>query len=175
MIPSDIGDTASAGTEADVSARDHTDALPTDNTLEFDATSDDELGVNVQDVIEHLQERIRYHFILRRLRLQECRGFSRPASTPRQAIPESASRRWMPNFNRTPPVVADSFLVSGLFELGRRTTTVKAKLFTSRNHGRSIGAGDQPLPFAPLRTSTTLPVMLVWSIDGGIHSPGQSC
>ena len=34
-------------------------AVPIDNTLEFNAQ--DELGVNIQDVIEHLQERIQYH------------------------------------------------------------------------------------------------------------------
>ena len=56
--PEDIGDTADAGTGAEVSAADHVHRLPIDNTLEFDDS--DQVGVNIHDVIEHLQERIQY-------------------------------------------------------------------------------------------------------------------
>ena len=57
--PANIGDEAAPGTENEFVNRDHAHALPTDNTLEFDATSGD-LGVSVHDVIEHLQESVSY-------------------------------------------------------------------------------------------------------------------
>ena len=43
-----------------MSPADHVHRLPIDNTLEYDAANE-QFGVNVQDVIEHLQHRIRYH------------------------------------------------------------------------------------------------------------------
>ena len=58
--PEPVGATADEGTEGTVSRRDHVHALPTDSTLEFDPVSGD-LGVNVHDVITHLQESIRYY------------------------------------------------------------------------------------------------------------------
>ena len=58
--PEDISGTAAAGTGAEVPADDHVHRLPIDNTLEYDATNE-QFGVNVHDVIEHLQHRIRYH------------------------------------------------------------------------------------------------------------------
>ena len=57
--PENVGETADPGDDEDLSHRDHAHALPTDNTLEFDATSGD-LGVSVHDVIEHLQEHVEY-------------------------------------------------------------------------------------------------------------------
>ena len=58
--PADVGDTPDSGDGSDTASRDnHGHRVPTDSTLEFNAS--DELAVNVQDVIEHLQERIQYH------------------------------------------------------------------------------------------------------------------
>ena len=56
--PADIADTPDEGTSADGSRSDHVHELPIDNTLEFDDS--DQVGVNIHDVIEHLQERIQY-------------------------------------------------------------------------------------------------------------------
>ena len=58
--PEPVGATAEEGTEGTVSRRDHKHPLPTDSTLEFDPVSGD-LKVNVHDVIQHLQETIRYY------------------------------------------------------------------------------------------------------------------
>ena len=58
--PENVGAAADPGTNAAVARRDHTHALPTDSTLEFDSVSGD-LGVNVHDVITHLQQSIRYY------------------------------------------------------------------------------------------------------------------
>ena len=58
--PEPVGATAEEGTEGTVSRRDHGHSLPTDATLKFDPVSGD-LGVNVHDVIQHLQENIRYY------------------------------------------------------------------------------------------------------------------
>ena len=58
--PEPVGATAAEGTGGTVSRRDHTHALPVDDTLEFDPVSGD-LRVNVHDVIQHLQENIRYY------------------------------------------------------------------------------------------------------------------
>ena len=55
----DISTASAIGTSVEYSRDDHEHSLPIDNTLEFN--SSDELAVNVQDVIEHLQERIQYH------------------------------------------------------------------------------------------------------------------
>ena len=54
----DISTTSAIGTSVEYSRDDHEHSLSIDNTLNFSAT--DELSVNVQDVIEHLQERIQY-------------------------------------------------------------------------------------------------------------------
>ena len=54
----DIGAASAIGTSEELSRDDHTHRLPIDNTLEFNAS--DEVGVNIHDVIEHLQHRIRY-------------------------------------------------------------------------------------------------------------------
>ena len=57
--PADVGDTAIPGDAATATRANHGHRVPHDSTLEFNAS--DELAVNVQDVIEHLQERIQYH------------------------------------------------------------------------------------------------------------------
>ena len=54
-----LGIRAVPGDGSEASRNNHAHRVPIDNTLEFNAS--DELGVNVQDVIEHLQERIQYH------------------------------------------------------------------------------------------------------------------
>ena len=57
--PANIGNTAVEGVAPEVSRRDHVHAVPVDDTLEFDTVSGD-LGVSIHDVIQHLQETIRY-------------------------------------------------------------------------------------------------------------------
>ena len=57
--PQSVADTPASGVEGEVARRDHVHDLPLDSTLEFDPVSGD-LGVNVHDVITHLQESIRY-------------------------------------------------------------------------------------------------------------------
>ena len=57
--PEDIGAVADDGDGIAASKYNHSHRLPTDNTLEFDGSA--QLGVNIHDVIEHLQERIRYY------------------------------------------------------------------------------------------------------------------
>ena len=54
----DVAAASAIGTSLELSRDDHTHRLPIDNTLEFNAS--DEVGVNIHDVIEHLQDRIRY-------------------------------------------------------------------------------------------------------------------
>ena len=55
MIPQPVGETAIRwGCSVTAPHANHGHAVLIDNTLEFNAS--DELGVNVQDVIEHLQE-----------------------------------------------------------------------------------------------------------------------
>ena len=58
--PEPVAVEATEGTDATVSRRDHVHSVPIDATLEFDPVSGD-LGVNVHDVITHLQESIRYY------------------------------------------------------------------------------------------------------------------
>ena len=56
--PAPVGDTADDGDATTASKANHAHRVPIDNTLQFNAM--DELAVNVQDVIEHIQERIQY-------------------------------------------------------------------------------------------------------------------
>ena len=56
--PSDVFDTPVFGVGLSASRYDHVHRLPIDNTLDWDASA--QIGVNVHDVIEHLQERIQY-------------------------------------------------------------------------------------------------------------------
>ena len=58
--PENIAEASAEGTAPEVSRGDHVHALPIDDTLEFDSVSGD-LGVSIHDVIQHLQEDIRYY------------------------------------------------------------------------------------------------------------------
>ena len=58
--PESIAEAPAEGTAPEVSRGDHVHALPIDDTLEFDAVSGD-LGVSIHDVVQHLQETIRYY------------------------------------------------------------------------------------------------------------------
>ena len=57
--PENVTETASPGNDSTVSRDDHVHALPINSTMEFDTDSGD-LGVKVHDIIQHLQETIRY-------------------------------------------------------------------------------------------------------------------
>ena len=57
--PQPVGETAIVGDAVTAPHANHGHAVSIDNTLEFNAS--DELSVNIQDVIEHLQEHIQYH------------------------------------------------------------------------------------------------------------------
>ena len=54
-----MGETAAEGTEGTVSRADHVHRLPHDNTIEYD-DANEQFGVSLHDVVEHLQESIRY-------------------------------------------------------------------------------------------------------------------
>ena len=102
---------------------------PSDNTLEFNAS--DELAVNVQDVIEHLQERIRY--------FTSSTNYSSDAgASVGQAYDTSQYRKLITKVevNFDPLVGADSFLVR-LVEL-ESNNEIKAKLFTSNTRSRPV-------------------------------------
>ena len=58
--PANVGNVAEEGTEAEVARRDHTHRFPHDSTLEYDETNE-QFGVSVHDVIEHLQESVEYY------------------------------------------------------------------------------------------------------------------
>ena len=58
--PEDVVATAAEGTEAEVSRRDHGHRFPHDNTIAYD-DANEQFGVNLHDVVEHLQESIRYY------------------------------------------------------------------------------------------------------------------
>ena len=58
--PENVGNAAAEGTEAAVSRRDHVHRFPHDSTMEYDAAND-QFGVSVHDVIEHLQESVEYY------------------------------------------------------------------------------------------------------------------
>ena len=134
----DIGDESVIGTSTELSRDDHEHELPTDNTLHFN--TDDELAVNVQDVIEHLQERIRY--------FTSGNNYSSDAgASVGQAYNTSAYRKRITKVevNFDPLAGADSFLVR-LVEL-ESNNEVKAKLFTSNTRSAPFGAGSGVRPF----------------------------
>ena len=58
--PANIDNAAAEGVEAEVSRHDHTHRFPHDSTIEYDDVNE-QFGVNVHDVIEHLQESIEYY------------------------------------------------------------------------------------------------------------------
>ena len=137
----DIGEDSVIGTSAELSRDDHAHELPIDNTLEFN--TDDELGVNVTDVVETLQERIR-HFTT-------TGNYSSDAgASVGQAfnLGPHRTRITKVQFDFAPLAGADSFLVR-LEEL-ESNNEIKAKLHTSNtrlNSALSIGGGPRTFNF----------------------------
>ena len=155
--PEDIGGTAAEGTSGEVSPADHVHRLPIDNTLEFDAANE-QFGVNVQDVIEHLQERIRY--------FTSSTNYSSDAgASVGQAYNTSQYRRLITKVevNFDPLAGADAFLVR-LVEL-ESNNEIKAKLFTSNTRRGPFGAGAGVRAFTFHDAAGDVGV----TIDGGIR------
>ena len=155
--PEDIGGTAAEGTSGEVSPADHVHRLPIDNTLAFDAANE-QFGVNVQDVIEHLQERIRY--------FTSSTNYSSDAgASVGQAYETSQYRKLITKVevNFDPLVGADSFLVR-LVEL-ESNNEIKAKLFTSNTRRGPFGAGSGVRAFTFHDAAGDVGV----PIDGGIR------
>ena len=155
--PEDIGGTAAEGTSGEVSPADHVHRLPIDNTLEFDAANE-QFGVNVQDVIEHLQERIRY--------FTSSTNYSSDAgASVGQAYNTSQYRRLITKVevNFDPLAGADAFLVR-LVEL-ESNNEIKAKLFTSNTRRGPFGAGSGVRAFTFHDAAGDVGV----PIDGGIR------
>ena len=136
--PADVGDTASPGDGSEASRDNHGHAVPIDNTLEFNAQ--DELGVNVQDVIEHLQERIQYH-------TASSDYSSSAGATVGQAYATSQYRKRITKVEvlLNPLVGADAYLVR-LDELNA-DNSIKAKLFTSQTRSAPFGLGTAARAF----------------------------
>ena len=133
--PADVGDTLQSSGDANrpragrITA--HRVSLST-ATLEFNAS--DELAVNVQDVIEHLQERIQYH--------TASNNYSSDAgATVGQAYQTSQYRKIITKVEvlLNPLVGADAYLVR-LDELNA-DNSIKAKLFTSQTRSAPFGLG----------------------------------
>ena len=57
--PQDVAEDGESGDNSGSARSDHIHGLPIDNTLQFDGS--DQLGVNIGDVVEHLQQNIRYY------------------------------------------------------------------------------------------------------------------
>ena len=136
--PADVGDTAAPGDGVTASRRNHVHEVPIDNTLEFNAS--DELAVNVQDVIEHLQEHIQYH--------TASNNYSSDAgATVGQAYATSQYRKIITKVEvlLNPLVGADAYLVR-LDELNA-DNSIAAKLFTSQTRNAPFGLGVTPRAF----------------------------
>ena len=105
--------------------------VPTDSTLEYN--SDNELKVNVQDVIEHLQERIRYY--------TNANTYGDAGASVGQVYETSQYRKIITKVEVLfdPLVGADAFLVR-LVELNS-DNSIKTKLFTSNTRSAPFGAG----------------------------------
>ena len=105
--------------------------VPTDNTLDYN--DDDELYVNIQDVIEHLQERIRYY--------TSANTYGDAGASVGQVYETSQYRKIITKVEVLfdPLVGADAFLVR-LVELNS-DNSIKAKLFTSNTRSSPFGAG----------------------------------
>ena len=136
--PQPVGETAIVGDAVTAPHANHGHALPIDNTLEFNAG--DELGVNVQDVIEHLQRRIQYH-------TASDNYSSSGGATVGQIYQTSQYRKLVTKvevlFN--PLVGADAYLVR-LDEVNA-DNSIKAKLFTSNTRSAPFGLGVTPRAF----------------------------
>ena len=137
--PEDIGDTAAAGDGEEYSPHDHVHRLPIDNTLEYD-DANEQWGVNVHDVIEHLQERIRYF-------TTTGSHTSDAGASVGQAYTTSTYRKIITKVNVefAPLSGADEFLVR-LVEL-EDNNEIKTKLFTSDSHSAPFPAGNQVRAF----------------------------
>ena len=136
--PLPVGPTSIPGTIGQLSDAGHGHRQPTDSTLEYNAS--DELGVNVQDVIEHLQEHIQYH--------TASGDYSSSAgATVGQAYATSQYRKIITKVEvlLNPLVGADAFLVR-LDELNA-DNSIKAKLFTSQTRSAPFGLGVAPRAF----------------------------
>ena len=132
--PEDVAAAAAAGTGAEVSADDHAHRLPIDNTLAFNAS--DELAVSVHDVIEVLQERIRY--------FTDVRSFTSDAgASVGQVYITSPYDKNITKIEAhfAPLSGADSFIVR-LDEV-EDNNSIKTKLFTSQTHDAPFPAGGQ--------------------------------
>ena len=130
--PAPVADAADDGDATEASKANHVHPVPIDNTLEFNAQ--DELGVNVQDVIEHLQARIQYH--------TASNNYSSSAgATVGQAYATSQYRKIITKVEvlLNPLVGADAYLVR-LDELNA-DNSIKAKLFTSQTRSAPFGLG----------------------------------
>ena len=116
-----VTETPSAGTGTDASRWDHEHDIPFNATLEWDSNS--QFGVRVQDVIEHLQERIRYFTF--------ATGTSDAGATVGAAYTTSGYRKLITkvDVNFAASSGSDSFVVR-LDELNS-DNSIKAKLFTS--------------------------------------------
>ena len=57
--PQDVAADGDEGDNSGAARSDHAHGLPIDQTLQFDGS--DQLGVNISDIVEHLQQRIRYY------------------------------------------------------------------------------------------------------------------
>ena len=57
--PQDVAADGEEGDNSGAARSDHVHGLPIDNTLQFDGS--DQLGVNIGDVVEHLQQNVRYY------------------------------------------------------------------------------------------------------------------
>ena len=136
--PADVGDTAAPGDGVTASRSNHGHRQPTDSTLAYNAS--DELGVNVQDVIEHLQEHIQYH-------TASGNYSSSAGATVGQAYATSQYRKIITKVEvlLNPLVGADAFLVR-LDELNA-DNSIKAKLFTSQTRSAPFGLGVAPRAF----------------------------
>ena len=157
--PAPVADVADDGDATTASKGNHVHALPIDNTLEFNAS--DELGVNVQDVIEHLQERIQY--------FTNSSNYSSDAgATVGQAYATSQYRKIITKVEvlLNPLVGADAYLVR-LDELNA-DNSIKAKLFTSQTRSAPFGLGVTARAFTFHDADGDLGVAIDGSIRLGI-------
>ena len=157
--PEDVGETADDGDGLAAAKYNHVHALPHDSTLEFDAT--DGLKVNVQDVIEHLQERIQYH-------TASSNYSSDAGATVGQAYATSQYRKIITKVEvlLNPLVGADGYLVR-LDELNA-DNSIKAKLFTSNTRSSPFGLGVTPRAFTFHEANGDVGVAIDGSIRLGI-------
>ena len=157
--PADVGDAPVSGDGGAASRDNHGHRVPHDSTLEFNAS--DELGVNVQDVIEHLQERIQYH-------TASSDYSSSAGATVGQAYATSQYRKIITKVEvlLNPLVGADAYLVR-LDELNA-DNSIKAKLFTSQTRSAPFGLGTAARAFTFHDADGDVGVAIAGSIRLGI-------